>query len=107
MAHTVKAQIRVALGTVEVTDTDRRAIACLADTALPEGSRRLAARDECRAYLREHGQAGLAALVSRFLSAGGRTASMESMSAAERASLLPGETVPDPRRVAELEAERD
>lgn len=79
-------QIRVALGTVEVTDTDRRAIAWEYDGDRIDGEwvlnvertrGKLASRDEARFYLRKHGEYGLAKIVRDYLNAGGQTASME------------------------------
>lgn len=82
------AQIRVALGTVELTDTDRRAIAWEHDgdwdNSTPKqwildatGHTRLASRDECRKYLRKHGEYGVRQVVVAFLDSGGQTAAME------------------------------
>jgi len=85
---TGKPQIRVALGTVELTDTDRRAIAWEHDGAWNDekprrwildarGHTRLATRDECRRYVRQMGEHGVSTVVRDFLSADGQTASME------------------------------
>ena len=82
-----KPQIRVALGTVELTDTDRRAIAWEHDGAWNDekrgwildarGHTRLATRDECRRYVRKMGEYGVTKVTRDFLHAGGQTAGME------------------------------
>lgn len=77
-----KPQIRVALGTVEVTDTDRRAITwyTIGRPALAAGESTnaiLASRETTRTFLMEHGERGLEHAVSEFFAAGGQSASME------------------------------
>jgi nitrogen fixation protein FixH len=81
-----RAQIKVAIGTVEVTDTDRRAIAWEYDGDMIDGQwvlnveRRkgyMASHDDCRRYLRKMGEHGLYKLVIDYLNAGGLTASQE------------------------------
>lgn len=77
--------IKVAIGTVEVTDTDRRAIKWwraggdreLLTTGALSGHAFLADRDDTREYLRACGELGLSRLVARYLECGGKTASME------------------------------
>jgi hypothetical protein len=80
------AQIKVQLGSVEVTDTDRRAIAWEHDGDMIDGewvlnvSRthgQLATREECRKYIRKHGEHGVTLLVRDYLNAGGLTATQE------------------------------
>jgi hypothetical protein len=72
-------QIDIALGSVEVTDTDRRAVywRVEVDGDDPVTGGRKAGRDACRQYLRDYGQKGLDELVSEYLQAGGKTAGME------------------------------
>lgn len=78
--------IKVRLGVVEVTDTDRRAIAWeyagdmvdgqwVLDTS---GAGRLATREEVKKYIRKHGEHGVTLIVRDYLNAGGKTAKMES-----------------------------
>jgi len=68
-------QIKVAIGTIELTDTDRRAIAWWILDASGYGG--LATHDACRKFLRKHGEHGVMQIVAAYLNAGGETASME------------------------------
>lgn len=81
-------QMRIALGTVELADTDRRAIAWDRaghwDDSHPnkwiydaKGHTRLADRRECRTYLLKHGESGVTQTTKAFLNSGGVTATME------------------------------
>jgi hypothetical protein len=81
-----KPQLKVSLGTVEVTDTERRAIAWHAggrqDPMIHKGhvqwySGTHADRAVCREFLLKHGQKGLDNTVTLFFAAGGQTAGME------------------------------
>lgn len=76
-------QIRVALGLVEVTDTDRRAVAWSAgERGLSGGD--LADRGAMRQFLRARGEQALDSCVRDYLAAGGETASMEAQPATVR-----------------------
>ncbi len=82
-------QIRIQLGSVELTDTDRRAIAWDYEGAFDDSkpkrwvfdvsrtAGKLADREKCKRYLRKHGEHGVALVVRDYLNAGGLTASME------------------------------
>lgn len=77
------AQIRVSLGQVEVTDTDRRAVAWSAgERGLSGGG--LADRAAMQKFLRARGEQALESCVRDYLAAGGETASMESQPATVR-----------------------